>query len=195
MHYFEEVPTDPKFYLLEGDPPLLKEFTSYVLVKRTPSLMLDGGNSFNPFVISFFCRKLQVDAMEQIYVSRAFTVFQLRMLITKELPLFIKRENPCVVVVSFYSNLFHSDDVEEDVLTILYQKLLIRLKETVRRYHIPVMVTDYKNSSSCSSLFDCSISFKIKRNTFLLSIDENTLSFPLVPSSQKTLDYWRGCHG
>lgn len=192
MYYFEEVPADPKFYLLQGDPRLLKEFTSYILVKRAPSLMVDSGNSVNPFDISFFCRKLDVDAMEHIYVSRAFTVFQLKMLVTKELPLFIKKERPCVVVVSFYSHLFHSDDVEEEVLTILYKKLLVRLKETVRKYGIPVMVTDYSNDSQ---LFDCNISFRIKRNTFLLSIDGNTLYFPLVPSSQKTLDCWRDYHG
>lgn len=192
MYHFDEVPTAPQLYIVEGDSPLLKEFTSYLLVKRTPSLILDGGNSVNPFAISFFCRKLQKDAMEQIFVSRAFTVFQLKTLITHELPLFIKKVPVCVVLVSCYSNLFHSDDVKEEVLTILHKKLLFRLKEISKRYNIPVMVTDYKNTSS---LFDCRISFRIKRGTFLLSVDGKTLHFPLVPPDQKTLDYWRGYHG
>ena len=192
MHYFDAVPTEPYLYGIEGDPHLLKEFMSYILVKRAPSLILDGGNSFDPFTISFFCQKLCIDAMEKIFVSRAFTVFQLKTLITRELPLFIKKEPPSEVVVSLYSNLFHSDDVEEEVSTILYQKLLIRLKELVRTYKIPVMVTDHRNKSP---LFDCRISFRIKRNTFLLSIDKNTVYYPLVPVTQKTLDCWRDYHG
>lgn len=192
MHYFEEIPTEPQFYIVEGDSPLLKEFMSYVLVKRAPSLVVDGGNSFDPFTMSIYCRKLQRDVMEQIFVSRAFTVFQLKMLITKELPLFIKEKRPSVIVVSYYSYLFHSDDVEEEILTILHQKLLMHLKETVKKYSIPVMVTDHKNSSP---LFDCRISFRIKRSTFLLSIDGNTLYFPLIPADQKTLDFWRDHRG
>jgi hypothetical protein len=192
MYYFDEVPTKPYLYVVEGDPHLLKEFTAYLLVRRAPFLVLDGGNSFNPFTISFFCRKLQIDSMEKIFVSRAFTVFQLKMLITHELPLLIRKENPSGVVVSFYSDLFHSDDVEEEVLTILHQKLLVRLKEIVRTYNIPVIVTDRANDSP---LFDCRISFRIRRNALLLSIDKNTLSYPLVPATQKTLDHWRDHHG
>jgi hypothetical protein len=192
MQYFDEVPTAPNLYGIEGDPPLLKEFTSYVLVKRAPSLILDGGNSFNPFAISLFCKKLEVDAMEQIFVSRAFTVFQLKQLITHELPSFIQKNPPRVVVVSWYSDLFYSDDVEEKVSTILYKKLLFRLKETVKTYCIPIMVTDRRITSP---LFDCRISFRINRGRVHLSIDENTLWFPLLPFNQKTLDCWRGNHG
>ncbi len=192
MQYFDEIPTAPQLYIIEGDPRLLKEFMPYILVKRAPSLVLDGGNSFNPFTISLFCKKLNVDAMEHIFVSRAFTVFQLKQLITHELPSFIKKEFPRLVLISCYSDLFHSDDVEEEVLTILHKKLLFQLKEIVRTYTIPIMVTDRKNSSS---LFDSRISFRIKRGAFLLSVDENTLSFPLVPFNQKTLDHWRGAHG
>ena len=192
MHYFDEIPTAPQLYLIEGTPPLLKEFMSYILVRRAPSLVVDGGNSFNPFTISFFCRALERDAMEQIFVSRAFTVFQLKMLITENLPLFIQKTLPSSIIVSEYSTLFHSDDVEEEILTILYKKLLMRLKETVKKYEIPIMVTDRKNSSE---LFDCRISFKTKRNVFFLSIDEHTFQFPFVPPHQKTLDSWRHCHG
>ncbi len=192
MQYFDEVPSDPYFYLIEGDPHVLAEFTSYFLVKRAPSLLLDGGNSFDPFTLSFFCRKLEMDTMENIFVSRAFTVFQLKMLIIDHLPSFIKKNCPSIVFVSFFSNLFRSDDVEEEILTILYKKLLFRLKETERRYKIPIMVTDRENHSP---LFDCRIGLHLKRNTFLLSVDQETFRYPLVPPHQRTLDYWRGYHG
>jgi hypothetical protein len=192
MHYFDKVPTEPQLYILEGDPHILKEFTSYLLVKRTPSLILDGGNSFNPFTISFFCRKLNIDAMEQIFVSRAFTVFQLKILITQNLPAFIQEKNPSIVFVSFFSDLFRSDDVEEKIRTILYKKLLLRLKEIVNTYDIPVMVTDRKNTSH---VFDCRVSFRMKRNAVLLSIDGKKHQVPLIPLTQKTLDCWRDSRG
>ncbi len=192
MHYFDEVPLEPQLYLIEGDPHLLKEFMCYTLVKRAPSLVLDGGNSFDPFSVSFFCRKLSIDAMERVFVSRAFTVFQLKMLITKELPLFIRKEAPSVVFVSFFSDLFYSDDVEEEVLTILHRKLLLHLKKMVKRYRIPILVTDRQNSSE---LFDCRVLFRMKRDTLFLSVDQRKLQVPLVPQTQKTLDMWRDHHG
>ncbi len=188
MHYFDEVPSEPQLYIIEGDPRLLKEFTSYILVKRAPSLILDGGNSFDPFTISFFCRKLETDAMERVFVSRAFTVFQLHTLITKNLPSFIREKNPSVVVVSFFSNLFRSDDVEEEILTILHKKLLFTLKEIVKKYEIPVMVTDHRNDSH---VFECRIFFRMKRNVLLLSVNRETIQFPIIPPTQKTLDSWR----
>ncbi len=189
MHYFD-VPLQPSLYLVEGDPPLLKEFTSYLLVKRAPSLIVDGGNSFNPFTISLFCRTLNKDAMEHIFVSRAFTVFQLKMAIAA-LPGCIKEENPSVVVVSFFSDLFHSDDVEEEVKTILHQKLLLQLKDMVN-YGIPIIVTDFKNNSP---VFDCRISFTTRGNVLFLSVDRERFHFPLIPPDQKTLDSWRDLHG
>lgn len=191
MHYFDEIPMEPQLYIVEGDPPLLTQFTSYVLVKRAPSLVLDGGNSFDPFAISSFCRKLGVDAMEHVFVSRAFTVFQLKVLIT-ELPSLIEDIHPSVVFVSFFSDLFYSDDVEEDISLILQRKLLFRLKTAVKKYYIPIIVTDHQNSSN---LFDCRVFFKVKRDTLLVSVNEKRMEVPLVPHHQKTLDVWRDHHG
>jgi hypothetical protein len=197
MHYFDEVPLEPQLYLLEGDRDLLMEFTSYILVKKAPSVVLDGGNSFNPFTISFFCRKLGVDAMENVFVSRAFTVFQLKALITQELVMTIQEIHPSVVVISFFNDLFYSDDVDKGVATILHKKLLFRLKQIVTSYSIPILVTSrkskYKNFSC--SVCDCTVSLRMNSKSFILFIDQKKLQFPVVPPHQKTLDSWRGYHG
>lgn len=192
MHYFDEVPTESRLYVVDGDPHLLREFVSYTLVQRAPSLIIDAGNRFDPFMVSFFCRKLERDAMEQIFVSRAFTVFQLKALITQELPLFIQAHSPSVIVVSHYSDLFQSDDVDEEILTILHKKLLSRLREIVREYDVPIMVTDKKNATSA---FDCTILMRARKNMVLLSVDQHTLQVPIIPPDQRTLDCWRGSHG
>lgn len=192
MHYFDEVPTESRLYTVDGDPHLLKEFVSYILVKRAPSLIIDAGNRFDPFMVSFFCRKLERDAMEQIFVSRAFTIFQLKALITRELPLFVQAHSPSVIVVSQYSNLFQSDDVEEEILTILHRKLLLRLREIVKEYDVPIMVTDKNNAAR---VFDCTILMRTRRTMVLLSVDQHTLQIPLIPPDQRTLDCWRESHG
>jgi Flp pilus assembly CpaE family ATPase len=175
-----------------GDPHLLKEFASYILVSRAPSLIIDAGNRFDPFMVSFFCRKLEREVMEQIFVSRAFTVFQLKALITRELPAFMQTYSPSVVVVSQYSDLFQSDDVDEEILTILHKKLLLRLKEIVKEYDVPIMVIDRKNTAR---VFDCRILMRTQKTTILLSVDQHTLQVPLIPPDQKTLDCWRKSHG
>ncbi|MBU6997620.1 MAG: hypothetical protein HXS41_08845 [Theionarchaea archaeon] len=192
MHYFDEISLRPQLYIVEGDPSLLKEFTAYLLVKRTPSLIIDGGNKFDPFILSSFCKQLDMNAMEQVYVSRAFTIFQLKMLITSALPAFIRESAPSVVVVSFFSDLFRSDDVEGEIATILYKKLLFRLKEIVKTYCVPVVVTDHKNTVK---IFDSRVSFKMKRNAMVLSIDQQTFQVPFIHPYQKTLDLWRTTHG
>ncbi|MBU7022862.1 MAG: hypothetical protein HXS40_01750 [Theionarchaea archaeon] len=192
MHYFDEISLHPQLYIVEGDLHLLKEFTAYLLVKRAPSLIVDGGNRFDPFILSSFCEQLDTNAMERVYVSRAFTIFQLKILIISALPAFIQESAPSVVVVSFFSDLFHSDDVEKEVATILYKKLLFRLKEIVKTYYIPVVVTDQKNNSK---IFDSRVSFKMKRNSVILSVDQQTFQIPFIPPYQRTLDSWRNIHG
>ncbi|MBU7014353.1 MAG: hypothetical protein HXS52_02170 [Theionarchaea archaeon] len=192
MHYFDEISLHSQLYLVEGDPHLLKEFTAYLLVKRAPSLIIDGGNRFDPFILSSFCERLDMNAMERVYVSRAFTIFQLKMLITRALPAFMQENAPSVVVVSSFSDLFHSDDVEEEIATVLYKKLLFRLKEIVKTYDIPVVVTDHKNNLK---IFDSHVSFKMKKNGMILSVDQQTFQIPLIPPYQKTLDSWRNTHG
>ncbi|MGD2249220.1 MAG: hypothetical protein PVF58_12510 [Candidatus Methanofastidiosia archaeon] len=196
MHYFDEVLLEPQLYLLEGDRDLLMEFTSYILVKKAPSVVLDGGNSFNPFTISFFCRKLGVDAMENVFVSRAFTVFQLKALITQELSAAIQEINPSVVVISFFNDLFYSDDVDKEVATILHKKLLLRLKQMVTTCGIPILVTTRKSKYNFPcSVCDCTISLRMNSKSFVLFIDQKKLQFPVVPPHQKTLDPWRRYHG
>ena len=192
MHFFDEIPTASCLYVIDGDFQLLKECTSYILVRRAPSLIIDAGNRFDPFMVSFFCRKLEKDAMEQIFVSRAFTVFQLKALITQALSAFIQDHAPSVVVVSQYSDLFQSDDVDQEILTILHKKLLLRLKELVKTYDVPIMVVDKKNTAS---VFDCTIHLKTRKNMILLSVDQHTLQVPVIPPDQRTLDCWRRSYG
>lgn len=197
MHYFDEVLLEPQLYLLEGDREVLTEFTSYIVVKKAPSIVLDGGNSFNPFTTFSFCRKLGTDAMEHVFVSRAFTVFQLKALITRELSTAIQKIHPLVVVLSFFNDLFYSDDVKEEVATILHKKLLLRIKQIGAQYNIPVLVTNKKFSHKnfpCSAC-DRTISLRMNTKTFVVAIDQKKLQFPVVPPHQKTLDPWREYHG
>jgi hypothetical protein len=188
MHVFDEVPLEPKFYLIVGDSSLTTEFTSYLLVKRAPSLVVDGGNSFSPFSLSTFCRILGRDVMDAIFVSRAFTVFQLKTLITKSLPSFIERESPSLIVISHFSDLFHSDDVEEEVLQFLHERLLSRLKEMVKKYGVPIIVKEHSSGRMGAGLFDYRVLLKTKGSTLLLSVNQKRLRATLIPASQKTLE-------
>lgn len=192
MHVFDEVPLEPKFYLIAGDSSLTTEFTSYLLVKRAPSLVVDGGNSFSPHSLSTFCRILGRDAMDAVFVSRAFTVFQLKTLITESLPSFVERESPSLIVVSHFGDLFHSDDVEEEILRFLHERLLSCLKEMVKKYDMPILVTEHGGGRVGAGLFDYRILLRKKGSTLLLSVNQKRLRATLIPASQKTLERW-GC--
>lgn len=190
MHVFDEVPLEERFYLVEGDSSLLREFTSYLLVRRAPSLVVDGGNSFSPFSVFDFCRALGVDAMERIFVSRATTVFQLHTLITESLPLFARTVPPSLILVSYFSDLFHTDDVEREVLHLLHARLLHSLKDMVRTYRAPVLVTEHGRAGVHAGLFDYRVLFRARGGALFLSINERRLRVPLIHPSQRTLACW-----
>ncbi|MCW4027663.1 MAG: hypothetical protein NWE76_09305 [Candidatus Bathyarchaeota archaeon] len=77
-------------------------------------VFIDGGNIFDPYLISENARLFSLDPEEtlrNIWVSRAFTSHQLTALITEKLPEILDREDSKLVIVSDIAALYCDSDI------------------------------------------------------------------------------------
>jgi len=80
----------------------------------SPVVFIDGGNIFDPYLISETARLFSLNSEEtlkNIWVSRAFTAYQLTALITEKLPEILDREESKLVVVSDIAALYCDSDI------------------------------------------------------------------------------------
>jgi hypothetical protein len=80
----------------------------------SPIVFIDGGNLFDPYLISETARLLKLkpeETLKNIWVSRAFTAYQLTALITEKLPEILNQEDAKIVVVSDIAALYCDPDI------------------------------------------------------------------------------------
>jgi RecA/RadA recombinase len=110
------------FAVLHGDSA---SFISFLLCVRaqlphekgglgSSAVFVDGGNSFSPYIVAELARSYSLDSratLENIYVSRAFTAYQLSSLILEKLEPFLKSKKAKLLIVSDISSLFFDKDI------------------------------------------------------------------------------------
>ena len=82
-------------------------------------VLIDGGNSFNPYHVTRYSRLFSVDegrTLDRICLSRAFTCHQLSALLGDRLESVVRRSGSRVVIVSDPTSLYTERAAEEDVL-------------------------------------------------------------------------------
>ena len=80
----------------------------------SPAVFVDGCNRFDPYLISENARLHGLDpdeALKNVWVSRAFTSYQLTALVTEKLPEAVSRVKPKLVVVSDAAALYCDSDI------------------------------------------------------------------------------------
>ncbi len=82
-------------------------------------VLIDGGNSFNPYHVTRYSRLFSVDermALDRICLSRAFTCHQLSALLGDRLESVVRKSRSRVAIVSDPTSLYMERAAEEDVL-------------------------------------------------------------------------------
>lgn len=77
-------------------------------------VVVDGGNMFDPYVISRMARMLGVSprsVLSRFYVSRGFSCYQVESLIVSELPDFVKKKRPAALIVTGPLETFYDSDI------------------------------------------------------------------------------------
>jgi hypothetical protein len=78
------------------------------------AVFIDGGNFFNPYFISETACQYGLkpeETLKNIWVSRAFTAYQLTALITEKLPEILDQEGSKIVVISNITALYCDPDI------------------------------------------------------------------------------------
>lgn len=90
---------------------------------NSTAILIDGGNAFNPYLISDYAQQRGVDvdnALEKVVVSRAFTCYQLTSLITQKLPEAIRRYKSKLIVALDIVKLYLDDEVDSSESKVLF---------------------------------------------------------------------------
>lgn len=120
------------------------------------AVFVDGGNSFNPYLVAELARSYGLDsraALEQIYVSRAFTAYQFSALVLEELENFLSGKRAKLLVVSDITSLFFDRDIPKATAKDLFMRVCAKLWEVATRRQAIVVATYFPGRKSKQGLF------------------------------------------
>lgn len=119
-------------------------------------VFVDGGNTFDPYAVSATAREYGLEpesVLEKIFVSRAFTAYQLTALIFEKLEEALKRYNSKLVVISDIAGLFLDRDVPKIEGRDLFFKMTQHLLNLASRRQVIVVTSYFPRVYSNRSLF------------------------------------------
>jgi len=107
-------------------------------------VFVDGGNTFRLYQVARLARLYQLDpkqALERIYISRAFTAYQMTALILKKLKETVKHYNAKLAIISDIAGFFLDKDVPEDEAKRVYSQVTAYLSSFARENQIVLVAT------------------------------------------------------
>lgn len=131
------VPSSPGRILFHGE--WAEKISSYVAGwiagKGVDVVVLDGANSFDPYVVSSLAKKMLISPkvlLKRIRIARAFTCYQMATLMGERLSSLWRNESfsekPCVIILGPI-NTFLDEDVCERDTKLLFDRSLRMVKE------------------------------------------------------------------
>ena len=148
------------FAILYGSPSVIS-LTSLLCVRAqlppqlgglgSPVVFIDGGNTFRLYNIARLAQLHQLDPQKvlgNIFISRAFTAYQLTSLIMEKLEETVKIYNAKVVVISDIAGFFIDNKVAADEAQRIYSQIVTYLSNFARKHQIVLIATylPYENS-------------------------------------------------
>ncbi len=141
------------FAVLYGSPSVIS-LTSLLCVRaQLPAqlgglgsnvIFIDGGNTFRLYNIARLAQLHQLDprqVLERVFISRAFTAYQLTSLIMEKLEETIKTYNAKLVVISDIAGFFLDKDVPHEEAERVYSQIVSYLSDFARKHQIIVIAT------------------------------------------------------
>jgi hypothetical protein len=118
---------------------------------------IDGGNTFRLYQITRIAQNQKINpkkVLDNIYISRAFTAYQVTSLIMQHLSEAVKTYNAKLVVISDISGFFLDKDIPEEEAQRIFSQLTMYLSNFARENKIILIATylPHKESSRDSLL-------------------------------------------
>jgi predicted nucleotidyltransferase component of viral defense system len=102
-------------------------------------LYVDCCNTFDPYLLYRITRDEKV--LDKVYVSRPFTVYQLRELIFNKLEKTIQNLSPRALLVPKINCYSADSPLDEEEYTTIFLKVLDRIKTLTKDYNLLTMVS------------------------------------------------------
>ena len=115
---------------------------------ETNVLFVDGGNSFNLYDVSSFAQTCELNprkVLEKIFVSRAFTAYQLTSLVFEHLQTAIESYESKIIVLSDLARLYLDSDVPKKEAQKVFLQLTGYLSDFAKKNRI-ILVTSYPSA-------------------------------------------------
>jgi hypothetical protein len=107
-------------------------------------VFIDGGNTFNLYQISQLAQIHHLkpkEVLEGIFISRAFTAYQVEALIMDQLKKAIKKHNSKLVIISDIAGFFLDKDIPDFEAQRVFSHVLTFLSNFSREQHVIVIAT------------------------------------------------------
>ena len=117
---------------------------------------IDGGNTFDPYAVSAIAQEYGLEprsVLEKIFISRAFTAYQLTALVFEKLEEALKRYRCKLVVVSDITGLFLDRDVPRIEGRDVFMKMTQYLSDLASRRRAVVVASYFPRPYSSRNLF------------------------------------------
>jgi len=107
-------------------------------------VFIDGANTFRLYQTTHLARLHQIDpkqALDRIYLSRAFTAYQMASLILQKLEDAVNAYNAKLVIISDIAAMFLDKDVQNEEAKRIYSQITTRLSRFAREHQTIVVAT------------------------------------------------------
>lgn len=119
-------------------------------------IYMDGGNTFDLYAVSTLAQEYDLEpksALEKIFISRAFTAYQLTALVFEKLEAALKRHRSKLVIISDITGLFLDRDVPRIESRDIFLKMTQYLLEVASRRRVVIVVSYFPRFHSSRCLF------------------------------------------
>jgi hypothetical protein len=113
----------------------------------TKAVLIDGANTFRLYNITRIAQFQNLNpkqVLDQIYIARAFTAYQMKALITQKLQEIIKQTGAKLIILSDIAAAFLDEDVSEEETQKMYSQVLTYLSKFVQEKQVIISST-YRN--------------------------------------------------
>lgn len=137
-----------KLYCLHGGREVFRlslYAVSHALLRGMPIALVDGTNRFDLYAVADVVRRLGTrgatpeDLLRRIFVSRAFTCYQMEAVLTERLPRFLVREKISVAVIFGLLDTFYDEQAPLFEVKAGLQRIMASLRQ-LKRENIAVLV-------------------------------------------------------
>lgn len=152
LQQFQSAPPG-KLFCLHGSGAVFRlslAAASHALSAGVPMTLVDGTNRFDPYYIAEYARRMASqrqngklrtpeEFLENIFISRAFTCFQMEAVITDRLPAFVRKKHSPVVIIFGLLDTFYDEQAPLYEVRASLQRIITALR-TLKENHVSVLL-------------------------------------------------------